>query len=372
MLCETAFDLISGHIDGTNTPAEEAALQAHLSACEACRRSMDAMTAIEYRTRTMQQEAPPQLKANIMQAIAAEAKQKSAKQRRRWVAPVTAVGAVAAALALMLGTGVVKLPQFGSDYAKSAQTAAPALEAADYDTPYAAEEPAAAAEEAFWGETEAAVYNAPTAAFAPEEEAPGDSAVQTDGWLWDSVQTETAAEESVGGSTQNTPLRTATVASAEAAYCEQLCTRYSAPVLLVRGCDASLTEALDVLSPALGEQLDTADRLEDDDRLVLVTDVDTAFALAEWLYQMLPQDADKAADEDTAFALERIAEYDPENACIEALLELPEEEGLHMLRELYAALYGEDGGLTLIYPDEDYEPLTGDPVYIVLPMKADD
>ena len=51
MLCDAAFELISAHLDGTNTPAEEAALQAHLSECPACQALLETMTALELNTK---------------------------------------------------------------------------------------------------------------------------------------------------------------------------------------------------------------------------------------------------------------------------------------------------------------------------------
>lgn len=376
MLCEAVLELISGHIDGMNTPAEEAALQAHLSECEACRRKLASMEAIEFRTRRLRAEPPAQLKANIMQAIQAEAKQKKTSRHSRWIAPVTALGAVAAVLALTLGTGVVKLPQFGSDYARTeapaAQSAAEVAEdAANYDEiPVASEAEPALTYDA--QEPTAAAFAPVDAPAEAEEEAIAETAAPSP---WAVAGASTAVTNETAKDSAPI-LRSAAQAeeldAAAAAYCAELSQRYTVPVLLLRGCDDTLPEALEFLSPELNALLKDAERHELNGKLVLETDVDTAYALAEWLMAVLPQDEKSDPDEDTLAALKQIQCYDPDGNCLANVTEPMTDEALQMLRELYVALYGEKGGIQLFYPSEDYIPVDGDPVYLVLPAKAAD
>ena len=380
MLCEAVFDLISGHIDGMNTPAEEAALQAHLSECETCRRMLTAMEDIEFQTRSMQAEVPPGLKKNVMQAINAEAKKKKSAQRNRWIGPIAGIGAVAALLALTIGTDVIRLPQFGKNYAsvapaESAQPEVAAEEAAGYD-----EAPALDEQIVYETAAEAPVYE-PEEPAAEEAEPLPDSAVEAPaeetqapsvaGSLFTQSSDEGAAHDnrSRGGAFGDGAIPFNPPAVTMEAYCEELSQRYQAPVLLLRGCDDTLVDALEFLSPDLQELLADVERHDLNDKVVLELDVDTAFALAEWLTALLPQDDRLLTEGALAEALERIACYDPDGACLSAVTELPTGEKLELLRDLYNALYDGESGFDLYYPNEDYEPVSGDTVYVVLPIK---
>ena len=50
MNCEEAMELLSGSIDGENTPEEERRLQAHLAECPACRALLEAYRAVDAAT----------------------------------------------------------------------------------------------------------------------------------------------------------------------------------------------------------------------------------------------------------------------------------------------------------------------------------
>lgn len=382
MLCEAVFDLISGHIDGMNTPAEEAALQAHLSECETCRRMLTAMEDIEFQTRSMQAVVPPTLKQNVMQSVNAETKKKKNAQRNRWIGPLAGIGAAAALLALTIGTGVIKLPQYSKNYASVApaegvQTESVADEADGYAEVPALEEeiayePAAQAP-AYEPEEPAAEEAATVPASAVEVPAVETQATSEPGSLF--TQSSEGADHdtrsprgafSDGGIPLNPP---AVAAVTMEAYCEELCQRYQAPVLLLTGCDDTLVDALEFLSPELQELLADAERHELNDKVVLELDVDAAFALAEWLTALLPQDDRLPTEGALSEMLERIACYDPDGACLSAVTELPTGEKLELLRELYNALYNGESGFALYYPDEDYVPVAGDTVYVVLPIK---
>lgn len=101
MTCEEALVLLSGHLDGANTPEEEARLEDHLARCPDCRRILDAYTAMDQGILELSEEPPAQLHDRIMAAVAAEAK----PRRRRRIRPAVMGLAAAAVLCLALGLG---------------------------------------------------------------------------------------------------------------------------------------------------------------------------------------------------------------------------------------------------------------------------
>lgn len=110
MTCEEALILISGHLDGENTPEEEAMLQEHLARCADCRRILEAYTAADAGLLDLSEDPPEELHQRIMDAVAAEPKLVS---RRRRFRPAALGLAAAAALALALGLNY--LPQQQED-----------------------------------------------------------------------------------------------------------------------------------------------------------------------------------------------------------------------------------------------------------------
>lgn len=114
MTCEEALVLLSGHLDGANTPEEEARLEAHLARCPDCRRILDAYTAMDQGILELSEEPPAQLHDRIMAAVAAEPK----PNRRRRVRPAVMGLAAAAVLCLALGLGY--LPRQTEDPAQPA------------------------------------------------------------------------------------------------------------------------------------------------------------------------------------------------------------------------------------------------------------
>lgn len=103
MKCEDALILISGHLDHTNTAEEEAALQEHLSNCAACRCVLSDFSEADEALLTAKEKAPCDLHTNVMAQIGKEANK---KKYRPW-----AGAAVAAALLLVVGSGLIKEPQ---------------------------------------------------------------------------------------------------------------------------------------------------------------------------------------------------------------------------------------------------------------------
>ena len=105
MTCEEALVLISGKIDGVNTPEENEKLQEHLDGCPACEALQREYWEIEQGIAALRAEVPENFCEKVMERI--EAENKPAK-RRLW--PTVAM---AAAAALVIGLGAGRLPMFG-------------------------------------------------------------------------------------------------------------------------------------------------------------------------------------------------------------------------------------------------------------------
>ncbi len=400
MLCEAAFELISGHIDGVNTPDEEAALQAHLAACEDCRNTLIALTEIELDVRSMQVEPPAALKNNIMQAIHAEASEKEKKlpagKPRRWLKSLYAVGAVAALLALVLGTGIVKLPGLGASYAKpeAAQMAQAPAETAAAEELYDSAEAAGTELPMVYSEnTPALTEAAPEILFetgAPEEaaeelpsalpeqtmksptqtEAPAASEAQESTASHQEAEPESyvagvpAAEaDSVEASLTRRQMQSAGVSDLQDLdFCTELCVGQTTPMLVISGPSERFFTLVRLLAPELGALLDPEEAEQQDDCLVFTADFDTAAALAEWMELILP----KSEEDETDESLDKLLAYDADNNCLKQLCPLPEGKELLLMREIFIALFGSDAGWSLIYPDSNYTPEAQTPSYIVL------
>ena len=152
--------LLSGHLDGCNTPEEEQALQAHLAECADCRQALEDYKRYDDILRAARQAAPAGFTAGVMKAVEAEPRRSApAKRRKLPFGFATAVAAAAAVLLLAVNAGL--LPGMGNGSAKlfaskSADIAEPAAEAEPAPEPEAVEEPAAIAPDAsFSAATEA-------------------------------------------------------------------------------------------------------------------------------------------------------------------------------------------------------------------------
>lgn len=155
--------LISGHLDGCNTPEEERALQEHLARCPDCRQALKEYERIDALLRSIPPaEVPEGLTERIMQAVEAEPRRSApAKKRKLPFGFATAAAAVAAVLLLAVSSGW--LPGMGNGSAKLF-----ASKSADAEMPAAAAEPACAEEP----EAEEPAAIAPEAAYSAATETP--------------------------------------------------------------------------------------------------------------------------------------------------------------------------------------------------------
>ncbi len=69
MDCNEALALLSGRLDGENTPEEEARLDAHLKTCPACRAAWEDYRSIGALTASLAVEPPEALARGVMEAV---------------------------------------------------------------------------------------------------------------------------------------------------------------------------------------------------------------------------------------------------------------------------------------------------------------
>lgn len=110
MTCDQIYELLSAKLDGALTDAEQTQLQAHLDACEDCRRLYDAMFSIEVQTKALEQPAPEGLKRGVMYRIRQETGAVKTRKRRFWGVG-TGLGLAAAVLVMMVGAGIIRVPK---------------------------------------------------------------------------------------------------------------------------------------------------------------------------------------------------------------------------------------------------------------------
>ena len=111
MTCEEALILISGHIDGENSPEEECQLSDHLKNCSSCRAILSAYQELDHNVAALEEEPPAVLVSGVMERIATMPPSLSKKRRSFLFGGGTAVAAAAAVLLILLSSGKVALPQ---------------------------------------------------------------------------------------------------------------------------------------------------------------------------------------------------------------------------------------------------------------------
>ncbi len=113
MCSEQMNILITGHLDGTNTPKQEALLEEHLCKCDACRRLLNEYKTIDAELSEMTLTPPAGFSASVMNAISQEAplQKKTKKHPFRYG---TMIAAAAAVLVLAVSAGHISMPKGGS------------------------------------------------------------------------------------------------------------------------------------------------------------------------------------------------------------------------------------------------------------------
>ncbi len=123
MKCNDYIVWLSGHIDGTNSPREESALQAHLDACPNCRRLLEDMQSNDVALKNTTLVPPARIAENVMSVVRKDAKKKTTRIRSYILSSV----AVAAVLCLVM-IASVRMPDRVSEdpMGRSADTPAEA------------------------------------------------------------------------------------------------------------------------------------------------------------------------------------------------------------------------------------------------------
>ena len=154
--------LLSGHLDGCNTPEEEAMLEAHMAECPDCRRILTEYERFDAGIGDLTQEPPAGFTAGVMRAIKEDQPKAVDKKPRRFTFGfATAAAAVAAVFLLAIGSGM--LPQLGFAGAK---LNTPVMKSADIAPAAAEAEPAPEPEP-----EEAPAIELPEAAFSAYDQA---------------------------------------------------------------------------------------------------------------------------------------------------------------------------------------------------------
>lgn len=148
MNCDKSMELIGLHIDGESTPEQEQQLSEHLAGCASCRALLEAYEQIDIGVAALEAEPPERFVSGVMYRVSQES---GGTKKRRFVhRHAAALVGVAAALAVLVGTGTLPLPRAEDaiEYetvdvadAQLAKTAAPA--AADSAETVEAEQPEA-------------------------------------------------------------------------------------------------------------------------------------------------------------------------------------------------------------------------------------
>ena len=87
------FDLLSAHLDGELTAAEETVVVTHLADCERCRDELEGVAQVREVVRSLPQLDPP---IPLVPAL---------RRQRRWITTVASVAAGALAVGLAFGPG---------------------------------------------------------------------------------------------------------------------------------------------------------------------------------------------------------------------------------------------------------------------------
>lgn len=173
MNCNKYLPLLSGHLDGVNSEAEELQLQKHLTHCKQCRRLLAQLEQTDALLLSSKAVPPAELSARIMSQVHNEPKRK--KTPRRALRSVCVGGFAAAALLALVFFGDLKLPFLKQDGDMEAAAPYSDAENAYAATPEDAEllfrnNGSAAAQTDDYGTTPLPESSAPDAAAAPPVE----------------------------------------------------------------------------------------------------------------------------------------------------------------------------------------------------------
>lgn len=379
MNCEDIYLLLSAKLDGALSASEEAQLNAHLAGCPDCRKLYEAMFEIEEKTKGLAQPAPEGLKRGVMYRIRQESG--TGAKKRRFFGFGTGLGAVAAVLVLLIGTGVVRLPRHAMSGQKAASVtqgeipnaAGSALETYVY-TP--------AAEENGWNFLDSKVITVDGSVPAVTQELGMPDAVgskeETPAEPGEAVPTKSAGFHVPDHSWQNRD-------PVQDALCRRLSAEAEAPVLLysdftdssmltlLQDAEPKLFERLTENGPMTGAQALGEDEASDPDTQPVVyrVDYESLLALQEWLLLNLP--SDPSAEQAESRLQIRLEELDPGSGALSRIItwtaaakpvDWPED-----WPEDWAERLRSGESWSLYYPSEDFIPRQDAAAYLVFPAE---
>ena len=347
MICEKAMELMSAELDGELSAAEAQELKAHLDRCEDCRRLYEAMTSIDGNISALAEPAPAGLKQGVMYQIGKESgRVKPAK--RRFFGVGTGLGIAAAALVLMVGTGLIRLPGRGSASAPKAES----LAALPNSAAVSEQDPPAEPE---FPESFSAVKGIPSGSLLPAE---------------------TRAPEGLTAGVQNYGFLPFALDDARRAAFEETAAEKDAPLLVYADFSyESLLALLEEQAPELADRLADSLRTGEDGMTLCRTDWETALALQEWLLAVCPGSNDSAAD--GTGPVEGLEALDPGSEALFRVIRFPGSSPAALAPEAFPAAWPEDWAEAflqaenwgLFFPEEDYVPHADSETWLVFPAE---
>ena len=363
MTCEQALTLLSAGLDGALSPAERAALEAHLADCPDCRRLRESLTRLEKQVAALREPAPAGLKRGVLYRID-QATGKAKPTRSRWFGPGTALGAVAAVLILLVGLNVIPLRNGYQAAMPAATRAAGAAETAAPDTAKDWDAPS--------------IAGSPDAAWAPNSDKAADREPQANGEDsatrspadYPEAPTSAPAEESFADSAWLNAAPKAVTEDLRAA-CAALSARENVAVLLYTEFDLeSLLSLLETEEPDLYKLLADLEPESAEALTLCKTDCGTILALQEWLLQNLPQAevmAPGLREAETGLMI-RMEALDPGSASLNRVITWTRRD--HAIQwpaawpEGWADRLRTEENWSLFFPTEDYVPNSDKPAYL--------
>ena len=361
MTCEEALALLSARLDGQLGAEEAAALEAHLASCPRCRALAAELEGLDKNLTTLAEPAPEGLKQGVLYRI----DQASGKTKRRgpWFRPGTALGAVAALLVLLVGTGLIKLPSQRaiSEDTVQAETRAAAFPVNGNAAPAPETVQDIASTDIWVIPQQEGSWNANKGvAGEPGEDVKLPTYEGSDNFPWDSSQVQEVTA-SVSGD--------AMYSMAELQErCKALSENRKALVLAYADIDpASLFSLLEREAPELYRLTAELEPKEENGLLLYPTDCGTALALQEWLKAQIAANGETVRG--GSLLTETLERLDPSSDSLNRVIQV--EQPAHPVAWPAAwpgswALELQNGSNWILrYPSEDYVPKAEAPAYLV-------
>ena len=361
MTCEEALALLSARLDGQLGAEEAAALEAHLASCPRCRALAAELEGLDKNLAALKEPAPEGLKQGVLYRI--DQASGKAKPRGPWFRPGTALGAVAALLVLLVGTGLIKLPsqQTRTKDADQAETRAAEFPVHENDVPAPETVRDIASTDIWVIPQQEGSWNANKGvAGEPGEDVKLPTHEGSDSFPWDSSQVQEVTA-SVSGD--------AMYSMAELQErCKALSENRKALVLAYADIDpASLFSLLEREAPELYRLTAELEPKEENGLLLYPTDCGTALALQEWLKAQIAANGETVRG--GSLLTETLERLDPSSDSLNRVIQV--EQPAHPVAwpgswpGSWALELQNGSNWILRYPSEDYVPKEDSPAYLV-------